>query len=161
MKYTGNGGSGWEAVGSAGFSTGEAYYTSIAIDRIDTPYVVYRDSGSITVMKFNGNDWENLGSARFAAEASTPSIAIDNSGTPYVVYPDISNGYKPTVMKYTGKGSTGWENVDSEGLSVATVRYPSIAIDSHGIPYVGFVPLRDRGLPPRLGPPRASPAALR
>ena len=44
----------WSNVGTAGFSDGQTTYTSIAIDRSGTPYVVYQDNGhnnKATVMK--------------------------------------------------------------------------------------------------------------
>ncbi len=39
--------------------------TALAIDSEGTPYVAYVDSGEITVMKFNDNNWETVGNARF------------------------------------------------------------------------------------------------
>src|SRR5687767_548361 len=59
----------WAAVGSAGFSAGEADVTSIAIDGSGTPYVVYSDylnAGKATVMKYNGTSWVTVGSAGFS-----------------------------------------------------------------------------------------------
>ena len=45
----------WQIVGSAGFSTGEAYFTSLALDASGAPYVAYSDyanSGKASVMKY-------------------------------------------------------------------------------------------------------------
>ena len=107
--------------GSAGFSAGGAYYTSLAIDDSGTPYVAYKDgfySNKATVMKFNGSNWVNVGSPGFSAgEASHISLAIDDSGMPYVAYQD-SFSYsgvinKVTVMKFDG---SQWVNVGSPGF---------------------------------------------
>ena len=56
MKYTGTGATGWTALGDpTGFSKGDAYYISIAIDGNGVPYVAYRDGANYykaTVMKY-------------------------------------------------------------------------------------------------------------
>ena len=56
MKFNG---SIWSIVGTAGFTIGEANYTSISIDTGGTPYVAYEDGylGPASVMKFNGSSW--------------------------------------------------------------------------------------------------------
>ena len=58
----------WKTVGYAGFSTGIAYWTSIACSPDGEPYVAYRNigySGKATVMKFNGTNWVNVGNQDF------------------------------------------------------------------------------------------------
>gem|GEM_PF-3345403 len=140
MKYNDDNSS-WEAVGSAGFSAGTAAFTSIAFDRNDTPYVVYKDSGNsskATVMKYNNSSWEAVGSAGFSAgTASYTSIAFDSSNTPYVVYKDYGNSSKATVMKYNDNNSS-WEAVGSAGFSAGAADYTSIAFDSSNTPYVVY-----------------------
>jgi hypothetical protein len=45
----------WQVVGSAGFSAGQALFTSIAINSSGIPYVAYKDVGNsnkATVMKY-------------------------------------------------------------------------------------------------------------
>jgi len=46
-------------------------------------------------MKFDGNNWVNVGSPGFSAgQADYISLAIDGSGTPYVAYSDYANSKK-------------------------------------------------------------------
>jgi hypothetical protein len=107
MKYDG---SSWVSVGSPGFSTNGANYTSIAFDPFGTLYIVHNNieysqrAQKATVMKYNGAEWEDVGSADFPdGDVAFTSIAIDSSGTPYVVYRNGGSGYKATVMKYTSE----------------------------------------------------------
>ena len=131
-------GTNWVGVGLRGFSAGNAYFTSLAIDNNGTPYVAYRDDSNskrATVKKFNGTSWVDVGSAGLSAgEVSYTSLAIDNNGTPYVAYRDHSNSLKATVMKFNGKN---WENVGSAGFSAGGAYYTSLAIYS-GTPYVAY-----------------------
>jgi hypothetical protein len=139
MKYTGNGTSGWENVGSDGFSAGSAFDTSIAFDSNNVPYVAYADASNsykTRVMKFNGTSWETVGSAGFSAgEAECTSIAMNGSGVPYLIYKDGGNSNKATVMKLNG---AIWETVGSTGFSAGEVDSTSLAIDSSGVPYVVY-----------------------
>ncbi len=104
MKYTET--SGWENVGSASISAGDAKYCKIAIDNNGVPYVVYKDNANslkATVMKYSSGAWNLVGNAGFStenAEASHTSIAIDSNCIPYVVYQKYSGSYKATVMKF-------------------------------------------------------------
>jgi len=48
----------WVNVGTPGFSTGQVYSTSIAIDDSGKPYVAYADGTNaykVTVMEYNGS----------------------------------------------------------------------------------------------------------
>ena len=138
-------GTNWETVGTAGFSAGGVSgYHWLAIDASGTPYVAYsalstttlNSDGPVTVMKYNGTSWVNVGSAGFSAGvAYYTSIAIDGSGTPYVVYEDAANGYKATVMKYNG---SSWVNVGSPGFSAGEAYFTSIAINGSGTLYVSY-----------------------
>ena len=97
MKFKGNS---WITVGRAGFSDGEVFSTSIAIDTAGVPYVVYQDSGNAskaTVMKFIGNRWITVGSGASEKEAACTKIAVGSSGIPYVIYEDYAHSNKATV----------------------------------------------------------------
>jgi surface protein len=129
----------WEQVGSAGFSSEEAYSPDIAMDSSATPYVVYKDFASsqkATVMKFNGTLWEVVGTAGFSAgSVYSTSIAFDSNDTPYVVYSDVANSNKATVMKFN---NTSWEVVGTAGFSLGRAGNIDIAIDSSDTPYVVY-----------------------
>ena len=126
----------WEVVGTAGFSAGEAYYLSLALDG-STPYLAFTDvanSFNATVMRLNGSTWEVVGTAGFSAgDVYYSSLALDGS-TPYVAYEDVANSYKPTVMRLNG---STWEAVGTAGFSAGAVDYPSLALDG-STPYVAF-----------------------
>ena len=101
MKYDA-GENTWEAVGTPGFSVGQADYVSLFIDQ-GIPYVTYKDvanSEKATVMKYNGSNWVNVGSAGFSAGSADYTSLFIYNGIPYVVYQDGANSYKTTVMKF-------------------------------------------------------------
>jgi hypothetical protein len=110
----------WEAVGSSGFSASTAYLTSLAIDGNNKLYVSFSDNtdgDKITVMTYNGTNWETVGSAGFSNGIYT-SLATDGDNKLYIAFGDEGNGYKATVMVYdsytppetpTFAGGTGTE----------------------------------------------------
>jgi hypothetical protein len=106
MRYTGVGATGWEPVGSAGFSAGDASYISLALDSSNIPYVSYQDSdngGKATVKRYNSGSgaWETVGVAGFSAGyANYTSLALDGNNRPFVAYLDYGNSNKATVLRY-------------------------------------------------------------
>ncbi len=87
-------------------------------------------------MKYNGTNWETVGSLDFSSnESDFSSIAIDGNGIPYVAYCDFGNSDKGMVVKYNG---TNWEIVGSADFSTGFVYDPQIAIDGSGTPYVVY-----------------------
>ena len=133
----------WEAVGSAGFSVGPAYYISLALDGGGIPYVAFHDysrSRKATVMKYNaGTDsWDLVGTRGFSAgEARYVSLALDTNAIPYVAYQDDPNGDEATVMKYNA-GTDSWDVVGAAGFSAGRAEYLSIALDGSDTPYVAY-----------------------
>ena len=98
---------GWNVVGTASVSAGDASYTSLAIDpTTGTPYLGYQDGGNAlkaTVQKFvAGTGWTVVGTAGFSAGTVTyTSLAIDpTTGTPFLGNQDGGNGNKATVQRY-------------------------------------------------------------
>ena len=144
MKYDG---SAWVPVGYRGISVGTATNISLALDSNDTPYVSFKDydtiSGNggygVTVMKYNGSAWENVGQAKFSGvEVIETSLALDKNNTPYVAFNRWDHGYTymATVMKYTGGA---WVFVGSPNFSADTVTDIHLALDSNNTPYVAYM----------------------
>ena len=136
-------GTGWEAVGPAGFSAGQAYYTSLAFGGDGKPYVAYHDTAhgfKATVMRLNsaGTGWEAVGPSGFSAGVvHFPSLAFGGDGKPYVAYQDAATGGKATVMRLNSAG-TGWEAVGPSGFSAGQAYYTSLAFGPDGKPYVAY-----------------------
>ncbi|HKP96515.1 MAG TPA: Ig-like domain-containing protein [Fibrobacteria bacterium] len=127
-------------VGKSGFSTGEAWAVSLALDTQGVPYVAFTDNAygeKATVMRWNGLAWENVGNPGF-----TPgtvgyfiSLAFGAEGAPYIAFTDGANGKKASVMRWNG---TIWENVGKAGFSPDVADFTSLAFSRTGVPYVAF-----------------------
>ncbi len=127
----------WQTVGAAGFSTGAAYYISLAINN-STPYIAYADSsnaGKATVKKFDGSSWVTIGNEGFSSAGATNTLLAFNGSTPYISYSDASNGNKATVMLFNG---SNWVTVGAPGFSSGTAANLSLVINS-GTPYAAYI----------------------
>jgi hypothetical protein len=130
----------WENLGSAGFTSNQADFTSMAIDGNNVPYVVYKDNVNTkaTVMKFDVSNWVLVGSAAFSTgRVDYTNIAIDGNNVPYVVYKDVAapSFGKATVKKFDG---SSWVTLGSAGFSAGRADYTDIAIDGNNVPYVVY-----------------------
>lgn len=73
----------WDTVGDPCFSSNYISENTLAIDKDGTPYLAFNDTGSITVMKFDGSEWITVGQPAFApGEAYFITMALDTAGTP-------------------------------------------------------------------------------
>jgi hypothetical protein len=67
-------------------------------------YILYDDvanSSRASVMKFNGTNWEAVGSLGFSsAQIVYTSLAIDKNNFLYAAYGDNGNQNRATVMKF-------------------------------------------------------------
>ncbi len=137
------GGTGWETVGSAGFSAGPTDYNAMARGPDGTLFVAFADQGlggRATVMRLNagGTAWELVGAAAASTGAAyETTLAISPDGRPYVGYQDSDNGWGATVMRPSADGTT-WELVGSAGFSADRVSYPSLAFSPEGWPTLAF-----------------------
>ena len=135
MKFDG---SSWQPVGQVGFSAGQTYTMSLALDSSGTPYVAYVEgiSSKVTVMKFDGSSWQPVGPTEFSSRvAFDPSLALDSNDTPYIAYLDRENDEKVSVMKFDG---SSWQLVGEPGFSEASTGWLSLVLDSSDIPYVVY-----------------------
>jgi hypothetical protein len=118
----------WSAVGSAGFTSALFTSSSIRIGKADQPYVLFVESGKISVWKFNSVAWDSVGNRRFATISGTPAIGFDTSGSPYVVFSDPTNLNRATVMKFNG---SAWAQISPfGGLSTLGASSYDIEVDS-------------------------------
>src|ERR1039457_2790357 len=86
-----------------------------------------------------GYMWMNVGNADFSTLTfyNTLSFAFNSSGEPFVSYIDMTNLWKPIVMKFDG---TDWINVGNPDFSTARVSCLDLAINpADDQPYVSFM----------------------
>lgn len=134
----------WANAGNAGFSAGEANYSSLAINPVDNlPAVAYEDYGNsrkATVMKFDGTSWLNVGNAGFSiVPVAYTSLAFNQSGEPFLAYMDSVNG-KATVMKFDG---SNWVNVGNADFSSELGGGVCLSLSPSGQPYVAYIDYGD------------------
>jgi hypothetical protein len=99
----------WTLVGPRGFSNFFAANMHMTVDKVGTPYIVFRgwQSGT-TVMKCDGI-WDTVGNRNFSQGiASLPKIRFDYSNTPFVAYSDVDRSARISVKKY---GATIWDSI--------------------------------------------------
>ena len=115
----------WQNQGQPGFSEGVTHSTTIDVC-YKTPYVLYADqnhSNKATAMKYEGGNWETIGSAGFSAgSVFYPKIITNASCNLFAVYTDGANSYKSTMMKFDGNN---WIAVGSAGFSAGRADYIS------------------------------------
>ena len=139
--YTG--GTSWATVGpNATVSGGSCTYASLALDSHDTVYVAYQDganSGKVTVKKYNGSNWVNVGSAFLSqpnGSAYDICLAFDHNDVPYVAYWNpYPSGPKASVQKFDG---TNWVDVGLPSFTTGITQFTTIAFDGINTPYITF-----------------------
>jgi uncharacterized protein YjdB len=134
-------GTGWENVGGASATTGEASSITLRINKAGTIYLSFTDVADnfrARVMRLNagGTAWENVGGAAFSpTSASSPSMALDSSGLPNVAFGDNSGAV--SVMRLNA-GGAAWELLGPANLSAGQANLASIAFNGADVPYVAF-----------------------
>ncbi len=135
----------WEMLGDAGFNGPcDVIRPAIAVGRVkkvERPYVAFADnedwagnsySNHGTVMRWNGSDWEVVGSRGFTAEpVSFIKIIVSPGGTPYVAYKTEMNGM--VVEMFNG---LDWVEIGHLGVGVSQPPAPSLTIGENGFPIV-------------------------
>ncbi|WP_374173208.1 T9SS type A sorting domain-containing protein [Flavobacterium tructae] len=139
MKYDG---SSWVYVGGTpGISHASVTNVDISIDANNVVYILYKSTSSsasnrkVTVMKFNGTSWENVGVSDFQEIDVNAKLAVNRlTNKPYVAYRDYSGG-KANVKMFDG---ITWVNVGAVDFSPTYVGAVDFTINSAGIPYIAF-----------------------
>ncbi|HKP95503.1 MAG TPA: putative Ig domain-containing protein [Fibrobacteria bacterium] len=126
-----------EIVGAPGFTAGRAFHLTLGISNAGVIYMGYPNSendAKVTVMRFNGNNWAELGNTGLLPAGDWhSSLAIGGDGYPYIAASDTALNGRATVKRYNG---TNWVNVGPAGFSDSKLSYPTLAISKTGIPYI-------------------------
>lgn len=138
-KFIGTGPTGWTNVGAAGFSDpGGVSYTNLAIDNSDSLWVAYKEmgTGKVAVRKFDGTNWNLIGSTFSVGTSEFVAIDISSDGVPFVAYRDGSNGR--LSVKSLSSGS--WVDVGPTFVTSSGIHLNArITIDFDGnTPYVAY-----------------------
>lgn len=126
----------WTTLGTAGFTAGSAYYTTIDVAG-GVPYIGFSDgsaSSKMTVQKYNGSAWEIVGTAGFSPSAADYTVVHLIGGVPYAAFKDHGNSAKATVMKYNG---SSWVYVGTPGFSAGIANDLSLSSDGT-YPYLAY-----------------------
>ncbi len=137
-------GSTWIIVGNPGFAPvvqNLGFNPIIDLDGSNNVYAALIDTISggvqnLSVYKFNGTTWTNLGI--IGKPFFDFSFSVDKvNNIPYVVYADEAVNYQATAKKYNG---SNWVTVGNAGFTNASIGiyYLSLKIDQNGDPVFAF-----------------------
>ena len=118
-------------------------FADITIDKkTGTPYVAFDDqtvNNAATVMKFDGVDWVNVGTAGYSFGSPGVfglKIKIDTAGAPITLLQDDNGFERASVYKFDGT------NMDVLGIpyfSKSHIYAPSLTIDKNSKPYILYL----------------------
>lgn len=135
----------WESLGT-GITQNPVAWTSTFVSEEGTPYVAFKDySGRVSVMRLFADQiggapyWHYIGGDSFSNGVVERISLYVYGKTPYVAYTEqIGYSNKVIVEKYNLL-TNSWEQVGSNSCSDGNAYYPSIFVDSYGVPYVAYV----------------------
>lgn len=136
MKYDGTG------------FTNESTLTTVSTMHISHPriakgpnnsiYVCYNDpinGDSLTVKKYDGNNWTTIGSPGFSHVSPIyHNFTVSPNGTPYVIYADPISSHNATVMYYNGNA---WVTAGSIGAIPGNTYHYEVAASNSNL-YISF-----------------------
>ncbi|MCA6423804.1 MAG: T9SS type A sorting domain-containing protein [Flavobacterium sp.] len=115
--------SAWSSVGGSSISTGVANDISIDVfnNILYASFIDANDNFKISVKKFNGTSWENMGNLDFTASSDNPYLKIKNN-KPYIIY---QSGFenKVSLIEFNG---TNWNYIGNQNFSSGKGNYPSL-----------------------------------
>lgn len=121
-------GSAWITLGGVGFTPSFAYYTSIAVNSKDTPYVAFSDGAdsNATVMSYDGSKWNVVGKRGFSSSfAKYTQVAIGSNDTVYAAFEDYGQSDTgATVMKYIPPPPLGIKPVVNNNFEMKVIPNP-------------------------------------
>ncbi|MDW7669398.1 MAG: S-layer homology domain-containing protein [Bacillota bacterium] len=133
----------WQDVGLPAFSDGEVNYVDLEMYN-GVPYVAFQDKANeyeITVMKYNGTNWEVIGDKGFTEDgysylyAEEVSLKIDSDGNLYVA--TLHDQYFDSFIVYKYINSQ-WTEIGTYPVTTDYTYSISLDVDSENNLYVGF-----------------------
>jgi hypothetical protein len=139
VQFTGGA---WVNVGAPAFSIQGVSGSSMQIGADGTVYVAYSDSSagplqnSLSVVKYDGSAWTNIGSPQFATGQikTHHALAVDASGHLFVTY-TASNAVSVMANFAT---PWAWFNVGTVNLPGSYSDYSSVALNPAGVPFIAY-----------------------
>jgi len=122
----------WTTLGTTGFTLGETDYVSLSVEN-GVPYIATQESETLSILSFDGVNWNYLGQGLSNQLASNIHIATDN-GMIYVSFEDQDNQCRLTVITYE---NGIWSTLDMNSFPFVPGVYSSLTVYD-GIPYVSF-----------------------
>lgn len=128
----------WEYVGLPGFSNAEIFNSLIRIDNNNVPYVIYVCNNKIVVQRYNGLEWEIVGSD-LNETSNGFDLSFNNLNIPHIVYRgggSMADNPRCSVRKFNG---INWELVGNAHFSNIEANSPKISFDINtGYPIVSY-----------------------
>jgi hypothetical protein len=127
---------GWHSLGGGEIAPSRATSGKIAVSTNGVPYAAFSDesvSGRLSVMKYSGSAWANVGTPGFTSGSVYSYILYVDQDTPYVAF--TGSSYYLTVMKFDG---ASWVNVGGTITSSYSYSNSFDFMVSAGVPYIAF-----------------------
>lgn len=129
-------GTGWESLGSAGFTPDTAYHLHMALDSNDRPWLAYAHGGRVSVMRYTGSAWDTVGPQKLTGrDVLQPKIALSGKDTVFLAFIEADSNRRLSVMKFDGGA---WVAVGAMGFTGGISDSPALAVDRNGVPHVAY-----------------------
>ncbi|MBX2907119.1 MAG: Ig-like domain-containing protein [Taibaiella sp.] len=136
-------GSGWDTIGTAGFTSGAISRPSITTAADGTIFLAFAQGGDtarVILMKYDGGSWVTVGTPVYEDPYYTGlnevNVKIDASGVPYVAFTASYTGAGPLYVKKLS--ASGWVSLGSGAITSDIAQYVTLSIDPAGRPNVAY-----------------------
>ncbi len=139
MMYS-TGKNAWEYVGLPNINNKVVLYHQLALGSTGSIFLAVDGVGPanfLSVWKYSGSTWENVGSPDIANFRSDFSLVVDGGNTPFLGYSDFDSG----VFKIIGAHGGVWSSLRNPGVVPGLTTGAStenLAVSSEGIIFAGI-----------------------
>jgi|GEM_PF-2488040 len=132
----------WNYIDSTSLQSFTITPKTINVTNKDSLYILCLTSNKLSVLKFNGTQWDSLGNTNFANTSGLAVMNFDTSGVPYVAFADPYNLNRATVMKFNG---TAWTTI-SPSVGLSTLGATNLELESDANNNDIYLKLQDAAL---------------